>query len=117
MVKHSPKGGVGGTEDTPPTSASADCSAAHPYRPVTMRDGSKACGDCHATEGHPVHHVGDISILDMYGSNTGLIWFEENGEIEMWAVGAHETKDTKHTLRAHLAKFRPRATFLDAAVK
>lgn len=29
----------------------------HPWRPMTMRDGSKACADCYATPSDPVHSV------------------------------------------------------------
>jgi hypothetical protein len=38
-------------------SGSSDGSAAfpHPYRPMTMRDGSQACADCYAPPSHPIH--------------------------------------------------------------
>jgi len=102
---------------TKQSSAATTRSGAHEFRPVTMRNGDIACGDCWAPPSHPIHHVGDSSVLDAYPDHTAVIWFKDGNGVKDWFIGAEPETDNESTLREHLRRNLPAAEFLGCAIK
>ena len=57
------------------------------------------------------------TILAPYPVNTAVISYRENGERKLWFIGAIKGLDNYESLKAHLAKVKPKAEFLWWAIK
>jgi len=89
----------------------------HAYQPFTTRHGWEECRQCHMPENHPVHHVGDASVLDRESACTGVVWYRvQCGMVKSvkWSTTAVETADS---LRSRFSEWFPTAEYLGCAIK
>ena len=66
----------------------------------------------------PAHQRALDDRLAQYPPNTAIIVYQvDDGPVKQWAIGAVDGVDDERTMRAHLERWKPEATFLGCAVR